>query len=293
MNLGKCQKAELIFLMSGVLLIVALTWMGCEDVETDSDEVVSVGDTVTESVNPATENTDEPKGDSNESQLTIGDTETGTVGDTNTEIDQNTETGTVGDNEFETAWLTNGYGRLFPDTGVGVSINLGASVTTTISREVKCVTRETLIAFLETNAGMFTADQYEQTINHYSYTRPGFEAELLLGMLGLQLADDFNWFFNKNDIDISPTTPQSEAFLNALNGLVEKEYRLSGPVTAVALSAIPVSPVFYVRVAKLNFVNGVTVRAINTKVTVADENGSQSRVTGKEDEAPLTLTALQ
>ena len=101
MNLRKCQKAELIFLMSGVLLIVALTWMGCEDVETDSDEVVPVGDTVTESVNPATENTDEPKGDSNESQLTIGDTETGTVGDTNTEIDQNTETGTVGDNEFD------------------------------------------------------------------------------------------------------------------------------------------------------------------------------------------------
>ncbi|MBN2528186.1 MAG: hypothetical protein JXR76_17470 [Deltaproteobacteria bacterium] len=280
-----------------MLLMIGLLWMGCDDATTDFDELIPGGDTGTGTAKPANNSTEDTLDVSSDSQSPVGETETDPVGEeTETHSIGETETDPVGDSETElnTTRLTNGYGQLFPGNGMGgVSINIGASFTTTVSRDVKCVSRETLIAFLNTNVDMFTPAQYEQILNHYSYINPGYEAELLLGMLGIQLANDFNWFFDKNDIDITSTTSQGEAFLNALNGLVEIEYRMSGPVTAVALSAVPVSPVFFVRVAKLNFVNGVTVRAINTHVFVADENGSQSRVRGQDGEAPLTLTALQ
>jgi hypothetical protein len=91
--------------------------------------------------------------------------------------------------------------------------------------------------------------------------------------------------------DISVKNGDEKALLDAISNLKTRNYTMSGDRTAVGLSSIPASPRFVAEVTKLEFPNGAMVKAVNTHIDVTDEFNKQDRITGKSDQAPLSLFA--
>lgn len=191
-----------------------------------------------------------------------------------------------------TVELVAGFVRL-GDGLSGSILQNGTQSTIPISTKVRTLTREQLIEFIKLNANLFSTEQLALLEKHRGFMQQGYESELFSALLGLAVANDTSYFLAENHFGTKLYKIGKSSLLNALHQLVENEYFLTGTVTAIGLSMVPARSAYFIPVVKLTFPDGVKIRAVSTKVFVADSSGNQSRVTGVPGEVPLNLEPLE
>ncbi len=174
-----------------------------------------------------------------------------------------------------------------------IGLQQGTEATIPIIKEIKCISQEGLISFIENNEQLFTSEDLEIIKNHKSYTERGLGADLFLGMLGVKFGEGFDYYNTEESIDISTRSEEESAFLEAIRQLEETRYEMAGIRTAVGLSMIPASPKYWAKVTRIDFPDGHRLKSVNTHVVVTDENDKQERIHGKPDEPPLDLFATE
>ncbi|HEX3019620.1 MAG TPA: hypothetical protein VHP36_04930, partial [Chitinispirillaceae bacterium] len=156
---------------------------------------------------------------------------------------------------YTTTKISIGYANLNVGDGFsGIEIMEGAIITTSISAKVRTVTREQLISFIDSNTDLFSSEELALLKAHRGVKQPGYEAELLLAISGLKAADDTSNISAHNNTDIAALNELKESpRCKALHQIVGKDYLLTGKVTAVGLSMIPVIPAYFVPIFKVTF----------------------------------------
>ncbi|MFC1642363.1 hypothetical protein ACFL5O_06705 [Myxococcota bacterium] len=167
-------------------------------------------------------------------------------------------------------------------------LSAGSTLTVGISLPVRAVSQEELISFVQTHQQLFTEQQWQELVGHQHYRRSGHGADLLLGVLGLVLREDMEYYRNHPTASMAPQDQAQQDLLAALSQLESHAYAMQGRRTAVAASVIRASPRYYAKVTRLAFADGSSLRAVNTHLVVTDETGGYGMV-GKANEAPLGL----
>ncbi len=167
---------------------------------------------------------------------------------------------------------------------------LGSKVALDVSVSALMISQEELISFVQSHRELFTDSQYQTLTTHSYYTKRGYGADLLLGMVGLVLGGDVDYYHNHPQAAMDTHDASQRNFVDALSQLRTRSYTMKGRAAAIANTPIPSSPRFYAEVTRLGFANGTTLRAVNTQLSVTDQQGG-SGLSADPTAPPLALVS--
>ncbi|QUH27798.1 hypothetical protein [Vallitalea guaymasensis] len=193
-------------------------------------------------------------------------------------------------NEFDSFKISNGFGYVGK---AGVRLTAGAEADINIKMNVKTVTQDQLVEFIETHKDKLTADQYSEISENSSFEAEGMGANLFNCLVSVVYGDgSSDYFANARNKEVLLGEEEDKAILKELKDITEQEYELSGTIKARGLSYIPTEAYCFVEVTRIQFKDGSTLKVINTNATVAEGDGTRDAVTGSEGNEPLNLIPL-
>ncbi len=181
--------------------------------------------------------------------------------------------------------ITNGYGFAGRSN---MRVNRGGIVEFKIDQNVKCVTTKEIKDLIIKNKNNFSQEQYSNLTEHYSFMYLGYGASLLRGLFGVKFGDSIDYYKNANNKKIVMNDINDKNLIKAIHDLDEKEYKLTGTISATGKSWISTEPYCFVEVTVLEFEDGKKLKVINTNCTIAERDGTRDAVSGYKLK-PLSL----
>ncbi len=183
---------------------------------------------------------------------------------------------------YQTGYVENGYGSAFT---AGVTVQIGGTGVLNFDFTVNAISYESF------NKWHSTASQYLST-SSWSYLNEHYDASaeaggFFGGFFGAAYANgNYNHYKNTGDSFQSNGTQTQDGAAQSVYNLTNSTLHITGQLTVVGQSYIPVTATGYIQVTKITFSDQHTLYAVDAKNPIAaDQNGDTSGVVSK----PTTL----
>lgn len=186
---------------------------------------------------------------------------------------------------YQNGTITNGHGRCY---GVEASVQIGTSVELEIDLRVKAISIDHFREWQSKAEQYFSRSSWSTLREHYSGS--GRAGGFFGGCFGSVYARGrYDHYKNRSDSYRSNGSQRQEGFAKSVYNLDNSDLHVTGKVTAVGQSYVPVTVSVYINLTRIEFADGKVITAFDTKnPAIADANGR----TGGAVARPTDLNAI-
>lgn len=186
---------------------------------------------------------------------------------------------------YQSGTVTNGHGRCY---GVEATVQIGTSVELDVDLRVKALSIDHFREWQSRAQQYFSSSSWSYLQEHYSGS--GRAGGFFGGCFGsIYARGQYDHYKNRSDSYQSSGSQTEEGFAKSVYSLDNSDLHVTGKVTAIGQSYVPVSVSVYINLTRIEFADGKVITAIDTRnPAVADANGR----TGGAAAQPTDLNAV-
>jgi hypothetical protein len=169
------------------------------------------------------------------------------------------------------------------------SLDDGEHLDMTVSKAVKCLAHDRIVAFIEEHKSLFSAAEYTTITSAAFYGDVTRTPDLLLALLGLRSGGGVDYFNGASKLEIAAYDQADKDLFAALALLKNESYTLTGTHTVVAIRPFA-TPRVLVPTVLVYLPDGSKLTVISTRSVADDKDGMPDTVRSQDGAPPLTLT---
>ncbi|MGB7440071.1 MAG: hypothetical protein WA919_03310 [Coleofasciculaceae cyanobacterium] len=171
---------------------------------------------------------------------------------------------------YESGSVQNGYGRA---SGVFVTVQRGTTANIDIDLSLTTVSQEKFNQWQQKASSYFSSQEWE-TLNK-TWGKKGRMGGFLAAAFGLKFGRSSSHYQNSSKSYNTQSQSEREQLARSVYNLETSQFRVTGKLTAVGTSFIPVTVSAYIQATQFTFSDNKKLTVINTENPIAaDQNGS-------------------